>query len=122
MANSRIVEPGKELESFRLITENVTDLIAVLDTQGRRLYNSPSYRRLFGDGDEVIATNSFAEIHPDDRERIRQTFHQAVATGHGQRAEFRFLLKDGSVRYIESQSSVMHSADGRGDKRRRCLP
>src|SRR5687767_11424019 len=31
-------------EFFRLISENVSDLIAVLDTEGRRIYNSPSYR------------------------------------------------------------------------------
>ena len=29
-------------EFFRLISENVTDLIAVLDLDGRRVYNSPS--------------------------------------------------------------------------------
>src|SRR5271169_6172973 len=30
-------------ELSRLITENVADLIAVLDLEGRRVYNSPSY-------------------------------------------------------------------------------
>jgi PAS domain-containing protein len=30
---------------FQLITENAADLIAVVDTQGRRLYNSPAYQR-----------------------------------------------------------------------------
>src|SRR3954464_2061229 len=29
-------------EFFRLISETVSDLIAVLDTEGRRIYNSPS--------------------------------------------------------------------------------
>ena len=36
-------------EHFRLITENVADLIAVLDLEGRRLYNSPSYKGVLGD-------------------------------------------------------------------------
>ena len=35
-------------EFFRMIAENVDDFLAVLDLEGRRLYNSPSYARLFG--------------------------------------------------------------------------
>ena len=40
---------GASEEKFRLITENISDFIAMLDRDGRRLYNSPSYMRLFGD-------------------------------------------------------------------------
>src|SRR5690349_10491251 len=32
-------------ELFRLITENAADMIAVVDAEGRRLYNSPSYEK-----------------------------------------------------------------------------
>src|SRR6266478_1127692 len=35
-------------EFFRLISENVHDLMAVIDREGRRLYNSPSYKKLLG--------------------------------------------------------------------------
>ena len=34
-------------EIFRAIAENADDLIAVLDTDGRRIYNSPSYHKIF---------------------------------------------------------------------------
>jgi len=33
---------------FRIITENAADMIALVDTKGRRLYNSPSYERVLG--------------------------------------------------------------------------
>ena len=33
---------------FKLITENVADMIAVVDGEGHRLYNSPSYFRVMG--------------------------------------------------------------------------
>ncbi len=36
-------------EQFRLIAENISDLIAVLNLDGKRLYNSPSYRDILGD-------------------------------------------------------------------------
>lgn len=103
-------------EQFRLIAENVDDLIAMLDTEGRRIYNSPSYNKILGDPEQLHGTEAFSEIHPEDRERIRRVFRQTVETGIGQRAEFRFLLKDGSVRYIESQGSVIKNADQTSEK------
>jgi two-component system, cell cycle sensor histidine kinase and response regulator CckA len=98
---------------FQLIAENVADLIAVLDLEGRRLYNSPSYKELIGEPDEMRGTLSFNEIHPDDRERIKQIFQETVRTGRGQRAEFRFLLPNGNVRFIESQGSTIRDEAGK---------
>lgn len=98
---------------FRLIAENMADLVAVLDLEGRRLYNSPSYRTLFGDPEALRGTDSFAEIHPDDRDRVRQVFQDTVRMGTGQRMEFRFVLPDGQVRHMESQGGVIRDAQGR---------
>jgi len=100
-------------ERFRLIAENVADLIVVLDLEGRRLYNSPSYKALIGEPDAMRGTLSFNEIHPDDREKIKQVFQETVRTGRGQRAEFRFLLPNGSVRFIESQGSTIRDQAGK---------
>lgn len=98
---------------FQQITENVADLIVVLDTEGRRLYNNPAYRTILGDPEGLRGTMSFDDIHPGDRERMRRIFHETVRTGIGQRSEYRFLLRDGSVRYIESQGSVIRDQQGR---------
>src|ERR1700704_1593770 len=35
-------------EVFRLITENAADMIAVVDGEGRRIYNSPAYQKILG--------------------------------------------------------------------------
>jgi PAS domain S-box-containing protein len=103
-------------ELSRLVAENVTDLIAVLDLDGRRLYNSPSYAEILGDPEQLRGTESFVEIHPEDRERIKTVFLTTVQTGRGHRAEFRFLLKDGSVRFVESQGSVIRDVEGKPSK------
>ncbi len=97
---------------FQQITENVADLIVVLDTAGRRLYNNPAYKTVLGDPASLRGTMSFDDIHPADRERVRAIFLETVKTGIGQRAEYRFLLSDGSVRYIESQGSVIRDQQG----------
>jgi len=98
-------------ELYRLITENIADLVAVLDAEGRRLYNSPSYKTIFGDLSSLVGTVSFQEIHPEDRERIMRIFRETVTTGAGHITEFRFLLKDGSIRFIESQGSLVKGGE-----------
>jgi PAS domain S-box-containing protein len=103
-------------EFFRLISENVTDLIAVVDRHGRRLYNNPAYERSLGDATGLAGTDSFHEIHPEDRTRIQSVFEHTLATGQGQRAEYRLLLQDSAVRYIESLGSVVLDESGRPDK------
>jgi diguanylate cyclase (GGDEF)-like protein/PAS domain S-box-containing protein len=103
-------ELGKSEEKFRLITESSSDLIALLDREGKRLYSSPSYRALFES--DLRGTDSFREIHPDDRESIRETFRATVQTGIGRDARFRFLLNDGEVRYMESRGNVIHDDSG----------
>jgi PAS domain S-box-containing protein len=98
---------------FQSITENVADLIAVLDLDGRRIYNNPAYRTILGEPAALRGTVSFEDIHPGDRERVRRIFQETVRTGVGQRTEFRFLRRDGSVRFIESQGSVIRDEHGR---------
>lgn len=99
-------------EFFRMIAENTEDFIAVLDPQGRRLYNNPTYARLFGDTERLRGTDSFAEIHPDDRERIKRVFRETVKTGIGLRTDFRFVLADGSIRHMESRGGLIRDNQG----------
>jgi PAS domain S-box-containing protein len=103
-------------ERFRLIAENVADLISVLDLEGKRTYTSPSYKSILGDPELLRGTDSFQEIHPEDQEKIRRIFLETVRSGIGQRAEYRFLLEDGSIRHIESQGSVIRDENGNTNK------
>jgi PAS domain S-box-containing protein len=102
---------SERAELFEQISETVTDLVVVLDLDGRRLYSSPSYQTLFKT-DSLQGTDAFADIHPEDRLRIRQLFDETVQTGAGKPAEFRLLLKDGAVRYLESQGGVIRDKAG----------
>ncbi len=100
-------------EQFRLISENIADLIAVLDLNGKRVYSSPSYKNILGAPESLRGTDSFQEIHPEDRDRIKQIFQETIKTGVGQRADYRFLLNDGRIRHIESQGSIIKDKDGK---------
>jgi len=94
------------------ITENVSDLIAVLDLEGKRVFNSSSYETLFGNPDKLKGSDSFREIHEDDREKVKQIFEETIRTGVGQVTEYRFVLEDGKIRHIESKGDVIRNSDG----------
>ena len=84
-------------EFFQLISENVVDMIAVVDSNGKRIYNSPSYQRILGYAlDELGATSSIEQVHPDDRQIVVDAAAEARRTGVGRRVEYRMRHKDGS--------------------------
>ncbi|MFN0158430.1 MAG: PAS domain S-box protein [Bacteroidota bacterium] len=99
--------------TLRHIADNVSDLIAVVNPEGIRLDNSLSYKEILNDPANLRGTDSFQEIHPEDRERIKEIFAETIRTGVGKRSEYRFLLKDGSVRHIESQGNVVSDSTGK---------
>src|SRR5262245_44348868 len=58
-------------ERYRLIAENAGDLIAMVDHNGRWLYTSPSYQRIFEPAELAPGEDVFHRLHPDDGERLR---------------------------------------------------
>ncbi len=104
-------------ELFRLISENAADMIAVVDMEGRRLFNSLSYQRILGySPEELKQSSSFDQIHPEDRERIKEAAREARRTGVGCDLEYRIRHKDGSLRVLESTSSVIRNSKGVPEK------
>jgi len=102
---------------FQLISENAADMIALVDQDGRRLYNSPAYQKVLGYSPEDLkATSSIEEIHPDDRPRVLKAAEKARLIGVGERVEYRVRHKDGSWRNLESTASVIRNAKGQPDK------
>lgn len=100
-------------ELFRIVTENAADMIALVDTKGRRLYNSPAYNRILGySAAELGETSSFEQIHPDDRFRVLEAARVARETGVGKRLEYRIRHKDGSWRILESVASTVRDSSG----------
>jgi len=102
---------------FQLISENAADMIALVDSDGRRLYNSPSYQRVLGYSPEDLKEASAIEqVHPDDRPRVLQAAEKARLSGQGERVEYRIRHKDGSWRFLESTACAIRNARGQTDK------
>jgi diguanylate cyclase (GGDEF)-like protein/PAS domain S-box-containing protein len=102
---------------FALISENAADMIALVDSRGHRLYNSPAYQKVLGySPEELKATSSLEQIHPDDRPRVLQAAEKARLTGQGERMEYRIRHKDGTWRVLESTASAIKNALGETEK------
>jgi PAS domain S-box-containing protein len=102
---------------FQLISENAADMIALVGSDGRRLYNSPAYQKVLGySSDELRATSSIEQVHPDDRPRVLQAAERARLSGQGERMEYRIRHKDGSWRTLESTACAVRNAKGQTDK------
>lgn len=100
---------------FQLISENAADMIAVVDSDGNRLYNSPAYQKILGYSHEEMAGSSLDQIHPDDRSLVLGAAEKAQITGRGERLEYRIRHKDGSWRVLESTASVIRGPGGETD-------
>jgi len=99
-------------ERFRLIAENASDLITLLDRDERRVYVNRAYERLFGDRNAMVGKDAFLHVHPEDRDRLREDVTATLREGKETSSEFRFLLPNGEVRYIESHRSPVRDSAG----------
>jgi len=104
-------------ELFRLITENAMDMIAVVDLEWRRLYNSPAYTRILGYTDEdLVGTPYFDQIHPDDRYAAEQAVKESTGTAQVRAIQYRMKHKDGSWHVIESGASAIVNPQGKVER------
>jgi PAS domain S-box-containing protein len=99
-------------ERFRQITENVADLILMLDLSGRCVYSNPAYTTTVGRPVEQADPDMFRDVHPEDQPAVRELFRETVRTGIAGRAEYRLVRADQSVRYVEAQNSVVRDSTG----------
>ena len=103
----------KREELFQIITENAADMIALVDVKGKRLYNSPAYKRVLGySAAELGETSAFEQIHPEDRFKILEAAREAKETGIGKRLEYRIRHKNGSWRVLESIAGTIRDSNG----------
>jgi PAS domain-containing protein len=65
-------------EMFRLISENAADMLAVVDMEGRRIFNSLAYLKVLGyTSEELKASSGLEQIHPDDHSRVKAAAEKA---------------------------------------------
>jgi len=100
--------PSDKLEQteqqLRLLIENATDVITVLNRDGTKRYVSPSIERSLGyTPEELTGKNAFELVHPDDRPELQRLFESGVTNpGLIVTRQFRIKARDGSWRIHEA--------------------
>ena len=57
-----------------------------------------------------------SDIHPEDRERVLQTLQQTVIERKPHLLEYRIVLPDGSIRWLEARGRMLFDALGEPDR------
>jgi PAS domain S-box-containing protein len=114
---TRSIETSAELRRnqnlFRILSDHIQDLVAIVDVKGKRLYESPSYTRSLGwTREELNEMPPLALVHPEDLNDITQALESIFTRGQGVMVEYRMRTKSGEYRYFESQSAAVIGPDG----------
>jgi PAS domain S-box-containing protein len=101
--------PSLSEGQFRLLIENASDVITVLDGDGTIRYQSPALKRILGyEPEDVTGQDIFEFIHPDDLPDFGRTLDDAIREpGTTQAVEIRFRHRDDSWRVLESICSSL---------------
>ncbi|MDO8841740.1 PAS domain S-box protein, partial [Methanocalculus sp.] len=91
-------------ERFRAIVQNASDMIRILDSEGKIIFDTGASERILGyQPGETLGRSPLEYIHPDDlncvTEEIRTVY---LRTNSGDPTEFRIRKADGSYIWAES--------------------
>lgn len=104
-------ELGQSGSLFELVADHLADLIAIIDQQGRRFWNNAAYFTCLGyPPQDLNASYSMAEVHPEDLPNVQRVFEESMRTLAGQRLEYRMRHRDGHWVHLESQGRVLAPA------------
>ncbi len=100
-------------EKLRLITDNIHDLVALTDEKMQFRYLTPSHQPVLGyKPQELIGKSIFDLLHPDDLEVVKAKTIAAMEKQQPDTAEFRYRHHDGYYLWMETNGSLVLSADG----------
>ncbi|HWR70148.1 MAG TPA: PAS domain S-box protein, partial [Dehalococcoidia bacterium] len=108
-------------ERYRLLAQNASDIIWVIDANLKITYISPSATSLLGYSVEELMTGSFeSALTPESLARVAQVYMDDMVTekstpgSTGQRlVEIEAVCKDGATVWLEAVTNPIRDADGR---------
>ena len=107
---TRTAELHKSEAHFRVIAENIADLIAVVDERGAHTYHSPSFEKVLGlSPTELSQMPAAAHIHPEDQLKVLLATQGVFETGVGRTLEYRMKHRDGSWRALEAHANPVRN-------------
>lgn len=95
-------------QRFKAMVQNGSDLIAIIDLEGKYKYVSPTCLSIMGvKAADLIGENVFDLLHPDDKITTIKDFQQMKHQKQIQLLPFRLKNADGKYRWIETIATNM---------------
>ena len=110
-------ETKSQKEKFlHIIGENSTELVSIIGLDGKHIFVSSSYRELGYDPDELIGSDGFGLLHPEDRKQWLPIFKEVLLgvfkEGDRKSIEVRVRDKAGKYHYVESIGKLIKGDTG----------
>jgi len=101
-------------DRFRLLVEGTSDVVTIVDAEGRLTYVNDRAVRITGfERIDIIGQRVFDFVHPDDHALALQWFADSLAAGEPQDSfVIRFVHKDGTERHFIWSSTFHFDASG----------
>ena len=116
ITEKRIAEDNliKSEAKYRSLAEQSVQGITIL-TSEKLLYYNPAFKELVGFTDDELldmkASDIWGLVHPDDRDEVRKRMQDNIeGRPTPPRYEYRFIRKDGEIRWVESYTSRVEYA------------
>ncbi|MBI1396315.1 MAG: EAL domain-containing protein [Betaproteobacteria bacterium] len=103
-------------EMFHLLTDNVSDMIAVWDSEGRQLYGNRSLTEALGRDRPETPSLEPRNVLPADLDRLRAALRRTLDLSEGMRVELRLGESAEDARIIDCAIEPVRDASGRPDK------
>ncbi len=104
-------------QRFRQLAENIREVFWLAAPDFREIiYVSPAFERVWGRSLASLysAPETWRDaMHPDDRDRVNETWRLAVAAQRDFESEYRLLLADGAVRWIFDRGFPVRDSSGK---------
>lgn len=100
---------------YRLLAENVSDVLTRVRMDGSSSYISPAIKQLLGWTLEEMSGQSTDYVYKDDRPKVLKAIQAAVLTGRPTRLEHRAVHRNGDVLWVECTFKALRDDKGEVD-------
>jgi PAS domain S-box-containing protein len=101
-------------EKYRAFIETNQEWIWQINNEGIHTYSNPAIEQILGYSiKDIVGKNATIHMHPEDRREIEEMLPKWIKNKKGwNNLVLRWLHKDGSIRWLESNAVVMLDVNG----------